>query len=299
MKIGQSAWTWTAFALLLFSCHPAAGGDLHSDETFANMPSEAPADWSFSFTAYAWIPWISGDVSVKGRSFDVDISGGEVIDSLDWSGIPAWFSYAEARRGKLSFFSDVAYSSLSGSKDFARTGPLGILSLQGNVRADQQQAIVEVGTAYEIWSNHLNGGRKTALDALAGGRYWHQSATVSAEASIGDNIGLDFEKRLFVARSGSVDWIDPFIGARMRHEIAPGQTFTVRGDVGGFDVASELSWQVIATYDMQISITDSYAIDAYFGYRALSVDYSQGTGRNRYEFDAILQGPVVGATMRF
>ena len=56
---------------------------------------------------------------------------------------------------------------------------------------------------------------------------------------------------------------------------------------------------MIATYDFQLCATDGYTIDGYLGYRALSVDYSQGSGTNRYEFDAVLQGPVMGATLRF
>jgi hypothetical protein len=113
------------------------------------------------------------------------------------------------------------------------------------------------------------------------------------------NLGLDVEGNRVIAKSGSVDWVDPFIGARLRQEMAPGQNLTLRGDVGGFDVGSDFSWQVIATYDFQLCVTDRYVIDGYLGYRALSVDYSEGSGVNRYEFDAIQQGPVMGATVRF
>jgi hypothetical protein len=81
--------------------------------------------------------------------------------------------------------------------------------------------------------------------------------------------------------------------------MAPGQNLTMRGDIGGFGAGSDFSWQAIATYDMQICITDSYAIDGYLGYRALAVDYSEGSGNNRYEFDAVTHGPVIGATVRF
>jgi hypothetical protein len=38
----------------------------------------------------------------------------------------------------------------------------------------------------------------------------------------------------------------------------------------------------------------AHPLAAYLGYRALSVDYCEGTGRNRYEFDAVEQGPVMG-----
>jgi hypothetical protein len=222
-----------------------------------------------------------------------------VLDALDWSGIPAWFSYAEARNGRVTLFNDIAYAKLSGSGDFAKTGPLGAATLSGNVSADYEQAIIEVGAAYEIWSGTHAGWGPSAFDVLAGGRYWHQDTTVSADVSLNGNLGLDLEPGRVFARSGSVDWVDPFIGARLRQQLAPGQNLTLRGDVGGFDVGSEFSWQVIATYDFEMCVSDNYVIDGYLGYRALSVDYSQGSGTNRYEIDALQQGPVVGATLRF
>jgi len=40
-------------------------------------------------------------------------------------------------------------------------------------------------------------------------------------------------------------------------------------------------------------------IDGYAGWRALSVDYAQGTGVERFEFDVLQQGPVMGITGRF
>jgi hypothetical protein len=35
------------------------------------------------------------------------------------------------------------------------------------------------------------------------------------------------------------------------------------------------------------------------GYKALSVDYSQGSGLSRYEFDMVMHGPIFGLTARF
>lgn len=138
------------------------------------------------------------------------------------------------------------------------------------------------------------------FDFVAGARYWHQSSTVSADLSTTVNLdGLIVEGNRVLAKSGSVDWVDPFIGVRFRQALANGQSVNLRGDIGGFDVGSDVTWQVVASYNFQICTTDSYAIDGYVGYRALSVDYSQGAGSNRYEFDAIMQGPVVGASLRF
>ena len=37
-----------------------------------------------------------------------------------------------------------------------------------------------------------------------------------------------------------------------------------------------------------------YLVDDYLGYRALSVDYSQGVGNAEYKYDVLMQGPVIG-----
>ena len=291
---------WISAALLLTSLQAVQSGASYADDSTSTAP--APSEWTFSLTTYAWTPWISGDLTIKGRSFNVDVTAGQVLDALDWSGIPAWFSYAEARNGRLVLFNDIAYAKLAGSKSFAKTGPLGAATLSGNVSADYEQAIVEVGAAYEVWTGNHSGLGASALDVVAGGRYWHQDATLSANALLNVGVpsaGLDFEGGRVIARSGSVDWVDPFIGARLRQQMAPGQNLTLRGDVGGFDVGSEFSWQVIATYDFQLCVTDRHTIDGYLGYRALSVDYSEGSGANRYEYDAVQHGPVVGATVHF
>jgi len=294
MRYGTSA--LMALALLLGSHSTAASADLGGGVA---VPVVHSNNWTISFTTYGWLPWISGDLTVRGRSFDIDVTAGQVVDALDWSGIPAWFSYAEARNGSVSFFNDIVYSKLAGSDNFARSGSSGAATLTGNVNSDYQQAIVELGSTYEIWSASSPGLGRTAVDVLGGGRYWYQETTVSADVDLSGLPILPGSGGRVAARSGSVDWIDPFIGARVRAQVAPGQNVTLRGDIGGFDVGSEFTWQLLATYDFQLCATDGYVLDGYLGYRALSVDYSQGSGNSRYEFDALLQGPVMGATLRF
>ena len=265
------------------------------------------SSWTFSFTTYGWASWVTGDLTVKGRPLEVDVSPDALIDALDWSGLPVWMSYAEARNGKLTLFNDIVYSKLAGSADFARSrqGLLTTQSLAGSVESEYQQLVIEVGAAYEVWSNgSMSSPQSTAVDLLAGGRYWRQEVEVSADLAAtiaaGGNIAdLEVSGGRVVARSGSVDWFDPFIGARLRHQIVPGQRVMLRGDVGGFGVGSDFSWQAMATYDWQMLVRTGYAIDAYLGYRALYVDYHRGEGTTRYEYDVLQHGPVLGLTIRF
>ncbi len=283
---------------LLSSNTGTLSGGIESDGRHAQIaPKPAQSAWQLSFTTYGWLPWISGDIAVKGRPFDVDVGAGQVVDALDWSSVPAWFSYAEARNGRVILFNDIVYSKLANSADFAKSGPAGILTLSGNVSADYEQAIIEFGGAYEIWSGGAASGA-TAVRLLAGGRYWHQNAIISADLSATIE-GLEIEGSRRLAKSGNVDWVDPFVGIHLNHKLEAGHSLSVRGDIGGFGAGSDFSWQIIATYDFQLCATDRYTIDGYVGYRALSVDYSQGSGFNRYEFDAVLQGPVMGSTLRF
>jgi hypothetical protein len=121
-------------------------------------------------------------------------------------------------------------------------------------------------------------------------------ADVATSVNIGD---LSVSGNRVTARSGSVDWVDPFVGARLRNQIAPGQELMVRADVGGFGVGSDASWQVLATYNWQMCISTGYVIDGYLGYRALSVDYSQGSGNTEYQYNVLQQGPVLGTTLHF
>ena len=137
-------------------------------------------------------------------------------------------SYAEARRGPLSLFNDIVWADLTGSGGFSRTfhrGRLATATFGANISADYQLAIVEAGGAYAIWSRGSQGSPgSTAFDLLAGARYWHQDVDVSADltgtVALSGPLGLTISGSRAIAKSGSVDWVDPFVGARLRQQLA-------------------------------------------------------------------------------
>ena len=302
-----------ALATLFATADPASSADLGPSPP-AQVAAPAPplSQWQFSFTPYAWLPWISGDVVVKGRTLDVAIDPAQIIDDLNWPAIvPAWFSYAEARRGPLSLFNDIVWANLDDSEGFSRTfhGRLATekatATFGAHVKVDYQLVIVEAGGAYAIWSRGSQGSPgSTAFDLLAGARYWHQEVNVSADltgtVALSGPLDLTISRSRAIAKSGSVDWVDPFVGARLRQQLAsPGREFVLRGDVGGFGAGSQFSWQAIATYNSPLCQIHGIPVDGYVGFRALSADFSQGSGRSKFEWDNVIYGPVIGATMRF
>jgi hypothetical protein len=266
-----------------------------------------PSGWQISVTPYLWLPWMTGDVVIKGRALDVAIDPAQLIDHLNWPDIvPAWMSHIEAKRGPLSLFNDVVWTDVVGTDQFRGkfNGRFVTATFGANAKANYKIAIVEGGAAYTVWAQGRQGSPgSTALDLLAGARWWHQDVEISADlattiASSGP-AGLTFRGNRAIAKSGGIDWVDPFVGARVEHQLAPGQAIELRGDVGGFGAGSQFSWQAIASYNRPVGMIHGIPIDGYLGFRALSADYTQGSGTSRFEWNNVIYGPVIGATMRF
>lgn len=283
------------------SAHTALGADLGASEP-TPIP-RAAAQWKISVTPYGWLPFLTGDVTVKGRAAQIDVNPIEVLENLD--AMP-WMSYFEARRGPLAFYNDIFYAKLG--IDVSRARSLSGLTLDTTLGADFTQAVIEVGGAYEVTKWCSSGGAKnpdtfsrcTAVDLLAGARYWHQDLSINLAVTGGlDTTGLVLAGGRAIARSGSVDWIDPLVGVRLRHQLAPGQELLLRGDIGGFGVGSEFSWNLLGAYSWQIAARNGVTYAGILGYRLLSVDYQQGSGLNRYEYDVLQHGPLLGLTVGF
>jgi hypothetical protein len=263
----------------------------------------APSGWTYQFTPYVWDPWVTGDAVVRGRSFSVSVTPIEVLEDLNF----AWMSYQQAKNGPLTLFSDVIYADEASGGSFFRSrtfSPHIAGSLGASLSDSYRYWTVEAGGTYEIASWNSHGSRyatpDTEVELLAGGRYWRQDINVGVALAGTLNIdGLVLSGDRAIARSGTHEWIDPFIGARIRFQPHPGEELIVRGDIGGFGAGSQFTWQALATYNWQMCSLGPMLIDSYAGWRALQVDYETGSGVGRYEFDVLQQGPVVGFTGRF
>ena len=90
--------------------------------------------------------------------------------------------------------------------------------------------------------------------------------------------------------------MDPFVGLRVRHELSPGKELQFLGDIGGFGVGSDLTWQLFAGYGFDFWKSSLHGV---IGYRALAVDYSQDDRGFKNNLDLILHGPVIGLSFRW
>jgi hypothetical protein len=258
-------------------------------------PVALPPVWSFRFTPYGWLTSMKGTQTVRGRSTKVDASFIDIVEKSDTLvGLMGTF---EARNGPFALYGDLVWSKvgIEGGNVRTRTPAHGITGTVGRAaELDFQMAIVEVGAAYEVARSG-----PLAFDVLGGARYWYQEADLSLEVTRTLDIGdLELAGTRAFARSGSVDWLDPVIGARVRYAVAPGHEVFLRGDIGGFGVGSDFSWQAIGGYGFDFGAWNGITFSGVIGYRALSVDYAEGEGR-RYEFDMLQHGPILGVSMRW
>ena len=92
------------------------------------------------------------------------------------------------------------------------------------------------------------------------------------------------------------------IGRRRAHSLrvrAGAPAVPTRRRSAGCGAGSDFSWQAVAAYGWDFARYNGVTFSGVLGYRALYVDYAQGSGRQRYEFDMLQHGPVVGISMRF
>ena len=69
----------------------------------------------------------------------------------------------------------------------------------------------------------------------------------------------------------------------------------VYSEIGGFGVGSDFSWQFFPTVGFKLA--DAFSLE--FGYRWLDIDYTKGEGDDRFVYDVLAQGPVIGFAFHF
>jgi len=294
---------------VFFAWFAASGPAFAADLAYADAEPAAASGWQFSFTPYGWMININGDITARGNTVSVNENFFQIVDKSD--SLAAFMGYFEARKGKLGVFADVIWLDLGFSgrinakgSPFARF-PRVVVSVAGNAQANYQSTIIQSGVAYEVahWQNAP--GSYTALDLLGGARYWNEE--VSLSVNVTGTLAVDFKRLglnlkrsrgIAVANGGTLEWVDPVVGARVRHQIAPGKELRVRGDIGGFGAGSDFSWQAAANYGFQTRCF-GIPLNLAIGYRALYVDYSESGPFGKNGLDLLQHGPMMGVSFNW
>jgi hypothetical protein len=161
---------------------------------------------------------MTGDVGAAGITVPVDNCFADTLRKSD--SFLALMGRAEARQGRLGVCLDALH--IPTGYDDVRLGPATI-----NTRSPL--TVTEFGAAWQV----ADGGPAWALDAVGGGRWTRVGNSVRFANGFGGE--------------STTNWVDPFMGLGLRGAITDRWVYTLRGDVGGFDVGSRIAWQAAAT----------------------------------------------------
>jgi hypothetical protein len=257
----------TIAAALLLTAIPATAGTTVPSLTSPTPVASAAPDWHWRVGLDAWVQALEGDVTIRGRNVDVDFGMDDVLDNLDFAAM----GVLEVGCGRWSFLADLNYAELSGSTNTRLTYDT----------LDLSQFIGNFVVAYNVLENE-----RTHLDVFAGARVnW-----VDMDASIDLTGPFGLRTRDFHA-SGSETWVDPIIGARVQQELSDKFFVRAAGDVGGFGVSSDFTWQALAMFGYRINDSANVML----GYRGIGSDYSDGD----FGYDCTNHGPLLGFEYKF
>lgn len=264
MKAIKTRFVTIVAALVLFSAPSFAAAD---------TGKESEDSWQFNLAPfYLWAINLEGDLTTGANrlplpvpvTVPVSVPFEDVFDGLESVFI---VHFEGMHRSNWGFLVDVNYLDLGA--DF--TSPQGF-----GLRVDMELTLVEAAGVYRI--------PKGAHDfhALFGLRHYGLDPDVSLQ-------------RGTTLADKSQDWTDPFIGGRWIWNFAEGWSLIARGDIGGFGAGSDFAWQALGLVEWQPFNHVSFLA----GYRALDIDYEDGSGRDYFRLDATIHGPLLGVNFKW
>jgi hypothetical protein len=288
-----------------------------AETTHAQAPSrasESTSPWTFTFAPYGWLTFMSGTQTVAGQSTQVNTNAFEMF--AESQSLISLMAYAEARyEDRLGLFVDAVYANVTAGKSATRGFFLpGISgSAVASASVNYESLIVQFGAAYEVVKvgrdrsgegPGMTGVGQTAFDVVVGGRWWYQriDMTLNFQGAVSVNtpsLQLSANRSQVFAKSGSIGWVDPLVGFRVRHHLAPGQHISLEADLGGFGIGSRISAEAQLAYGVEFGNAIGVNWAGVIGYRALYVDYTQGSGASLFEMNVLQHGPLLGVRGRF
>lgn len=233
--------------------------------------------WRFEVTPYVLGASLKGTTGINNVTADVDMPFSEIVKNLD-SGFMMLF---EAGRGRWSYGFEGVYFKLKEEGTRSWQGPGGIGSATGNLETAMSEQIYQVSVGHRVLDE------RTKLDLIGAVRYTRLDSDLDLVVTTGPLLPGG-------ARSLSerADWWDPVLGVRVLVPFADHWSFLGYGDVGGFGVGSDVTYQAIAGVAWEFA----KGFKAKAGYRYLYQDYKDDKG---FIWDMAAHGFYIGMGFAF
>jgi len=247
---------------------------------------EKPAEsgWEFNVTPYLWAINMDGNATVKGIDFDVDLPFSDIWDQLNFALMLAY----EARKGSWGLWGDTIYANLG---DDNVGGPRGLTNIEPTINVFWQG----LGGYYRLgtWDLADAPGKKkptVTVDTYAGLRYTYLDLKLKFKGAFRDRVN---------DVSDNKSWVEPLVGARTIWDVSERWTVTLAGDIGGFGMGSDFAWDAFGLIGYRFGLFGEDNARVLAGYRALSQDYTDGNGRDKFKWDITMYGPILGLDIGF
>lgn len=143
------------------------------------------------------------------------------------------------------------------------------------IKVDADQLLAELVTSWRLGSS---------FDLLFGTRYSRLRSDVVYPAA-----PAPYE------RPGDADWADAIVGGRLVVPAGSRMLFTLRGDVGGFGLASDMVYHAQAKVAFKLADAASVAL----GYRYWDWDFENHKEKQKVMYDMTLAGPTLDLVFHF
>jgi len=223
------------------------------------------SEWEVSVTPYLWASGVKADISGPGgQSVEMDTSFTDILDVLKF----ALMGITDIRYKRFVSVTDIIYMKVG---DKAQ-GLGGSQFIDGKI--DMQMFMSTATLGYRA----VDRG-PMYLDLLGGVRI----VSVDVDIKLSD-------PQQSVESDASKTTVAPIVAARFHTPIAEKWGLEFYADIGGI-TKPKLTWQLAGTVDWTIS--DRWSL--FGGYRYMKLDY----GKNGFDLDLGMGGPIFGATYRF
>jgi hypothetical protein len=219
--------------------------------------------WSFLTDVYIMFPYMDGEIGISSQiTATVDASPGDIFSKLRLAGM----LYLEAHNNKWAISSDIVYMNLN-----QEVTPSTLLH-SGTAKAEQ--FVWETAGLFRIFP---------FLEVGVGGRLNNLQTEIDVRRNV---FPAGTEE---VKGSYSKTWFDPIMIVRLTADIKDKWLFQLRGDLGGFGVGSDFTWQLQAYAGYRFS----KLIQLTAGYRVLSINFDKGVDAERFIYNVDTFGPVL------
>lgn len=219
--------------------------------------------WEYTLTPYIWTVSLDGEIGAQGRTTSVDANFSDLLTYVDRAFMLAFVAHNDRWSAGANYFT----VGLQDAIDLRRS----VLDAQVD------QTIIDAFGAYrpDKWRR---------LRVLFGLRYYDMDTDITFSGSV---LGLPFNLRV----TDGETWVDPVVGLLYRRPLAKKWTVDLEGDIGGFNVGSDLSWNFVFSFNYHFNKT----VSAVMGGRVLDVDFKE----SGFTYDAAMYGLNLGLGFTF